>query len=47
LKSRDAKHTKALQPFTSYIVEDERVITGQNPQSTKEAAEKVLQALRK
>jgi putative intracellular protease/amidase len=47
LKSRGAKYTKSLQPFTSYVVEDGRIITGQNPQSTKEVAEKVLQALRK
>lgn len=47
LKSRGAKYTKSLQPFISYVVEDERIITGQKPQSTKEVAEKVLQALRK
>ena len=47
LKSRGSKYTKASQPFTSYVVEDERIITGQNPQLTKEVAEKVLQVLRK
>ena len=46
LKSRGAKYEKASKPFTSYVLEDRRLITGQNPQSTKTLAEKVLQSLR-
>jgi len=46
LKNRGANYKKALIPFTSYVVADGRVITGQNPQSTKEIAEKVLAALK-
>lgn len=46
LNSRGAKCSKAQNAFTSYVVKDGRLITGQNPQSTKEVAENVLQALK-
>jgi putative intracellular protease/amidase len=47
LKEAGAEYKKALIPFVSYTVVDGRVITGQNPQSTQEVAEKVLKALSK
>ena len=47
LKSRGAKYSKAQKPFISYVVDDSMLITGQNPQSTKEVAEKVLQVIKK
>ncbi len=46
LKKAEAKYTKALQPFVSYTRVDGTVITGQNPQSTEEVAEKVLAVLK-
>lgn len=46
LISRGAKYSKAQNAFTSYVVKDGRLITGQNPQSTKEVAENVLEALK-
>jgi len=46
LKIRGANYKKALIAFTSFVKVDGRVITGQNPQSTKEVAEKVLEALK-
>lgn len=46
LKAAGAKYKKALIPFTSYVVEDGRIITGENPQSTKEVGEKLLKALK-
>lgn len=46
LKEAEAKYTKALNPFVSYTRVDGTVVTGQNPQSTKEVAEKVLDVLK-
>ena len=46
LKKTGAKYKKALIPFTSYVIVDGRLITGQNPQSTKEVAEKLLKVLK-
>jgi putative intracellular protease/amidase len=45
LKNRGSNYKSALLPFTSYVISDERIITGQNPQSTKEVAKAVLKAL--
>ncbi|KWH00477.1 thiamine biosynthesis protein ThiJ [Burkholderia cepacia] len=45
LVSRGAHYKKALLPFTSYVVSDDRIITGQNPQSSKEIAEAVVKRL--
>lgn len=42
-----AQYKKALLPFTSYVVTDGRLITGQNPNSSKEVAEVVLANLQK
>lgn len=41
-----AAYSKALLPFTSYVVTDGRLVTGQNPNSSKEVAQEVLAALR-
>lgn len=46
LVGRGANYKKALFPFTSYVVTDDRVITGQNPQSSTEIAEAVVKRLR-
>lgn len=45
LMSRGAHYHKALLPFTSYVVTDDRIITGQNPQSSREIAEAVVKRL--
>lgn len=45
LVSRGARYTKAFLPFTSYVVTDGRIITGQNPQSSKEIGEVVVKRL--
>lgn len=42
LKKRGAVYHKADKPFTSFAVVDERLVTGQNPQSGAAVAEKVL-----
>lgn len=41
-----AHYKKGFFPFTSYVVTDDRIITGQNPQSSKEIAEAVVKRLR-
>ncbi len=45
LIERGAKYKQAFIPFTSYVVSDDRIITGQNPQSSKEIAEAVVKRL--
>lgn len=47
LVKRGAKYVKAEHPFTSFAVVDERLVTGQNPQSGAEVGEKVLAILNK
>ncbi|OCF39937.1 hypothetical protein I317_06248 [Kwoniella heveanensis CBS 569] len=44
-KQRGALYEKALLPFTSNVVVDGRLVTGQNPQSAKATAHMVVQAL--
>lgn len=46
LVERGAKYKRAFFPFTSYVVHDNRIITGQNPQSSKEIAEAVVKRLK-
>lgn len=46
LKARGARYTKALVPFGKHVVEDGRLITGQNPASARGVGEAVAQALR-
>ncbi len=43
LKKRNAKYKKAIIPFVRYIEVDVRLVTGQNPQSTRKVAQKVLE----
>ncbi|AMX19554.1 chaperone protein HchA [Acinetobacter pittii] len=45
LIERGANYKQAFIPFTSYVVSDDRMITGQNPQSSKEIAEAVVKRL--
>lgn len=47
MEADGANYTKALVPFTSYVVTDGRLVTGQNPNSSKEVAVAVLAALEK
>ncbi|WP_120522962.1 type 1 glutamine amidotransferase domain-containing protein [Arthrobacter celericrescens] len=41
MKKRGARYEKARLPFVSYVVADGNLVTGQNPGSAKETAEKV------
>ncbi len=45
LINHGAKYKQGFLPFTSYVVSDDRIITGQNPQSSKEIAEAVVKRL--
>lgn len=45
MKERGALYEKAKLPFVSYAVIDGNLVTGQNPGSAKETAEKVVQTL--
>ena len=46
LKARGAIYEKAAEPWQAFAVEDQRVITGQNPASGGAVAERVLAALK-
>lgn len=46
VKRRGATYSKALIPFTPYVVQDSYLITGQNPFSAKKTAQLVVRALR-
>ena len=45
MKKRGARYEKAKLPFVSYAVTDGRLVTGQNPGSAKETAQKVVALL--
>ncbi|WP_111859360.1 type 1 glutamine amidotransferase domain-containing protein [Acinetobacter sp. CFCC 10889] len=45
LKSKGAKYSEGFLPFTSFVVVDDRIITGQNPQSPREVGEEVVKKL--
>lgn len=45
LKSKGAKYSQGFFPFTSYVIVDDRIITGQNPQSPREVGEEVVKKL--
>ena len=45
MRRRGAIYQKGLVPYTSYVVVDGRLVTGQNPQSAKATAEKVTTLL--
>ncbi|QVM89043.1 type 1 glutamine amidotransferase domain-containing protein [Pseudomonas entomophila] len=46
MRERGARYEKALLPFTSKVVVDGRLVTGQNPQSAKATAQRVEALLR-
>lgn len=46
LNARGARYTKAVMPFGKHVVEDGRLITGQNPASARGVGEAVARALR-
>lgn len=46
LKQRGAKYTLADKPFDTYVIEDGRLVTGQNPGSAKAVADAVVKQLR-
>ena len=46
LKKRGAKYGKASMPFMSHVVEDGRLITGQNPASAAAVGEAVAKKLK-
>ncbi|MDR0242753.1 MAG: hypothetical protein LBJ65_14225 [Burkholderia sp.] len=45
MQQRGARYEKALLPFTSNVVVDGRLVTGQNPQSAKTTAALVVALL--
>ncbi len=45
MKRRGALYERSLLPFTSKVVVDGRLVTGQNPQSAKATAEQVAALL--
>ena len=45
MKKRNALYEKGLIPFTPKAVVDGRLVTGQNPQSAKATAKKVVEVL--
>lgn len=45
LKSKGSKYSQSFLPFTSYVVVDDRIITGQNPQSPREVGKEVVKKL--
>ncbi|MCF2486805.1 type 1 glutamine amidotransferase domain-containing protein [Dyadobacter sp. CY347] len=45
LKERGAHYTKSMIPFMEFIEMDERLITGQNPNSARKVASKALEEL--
>jgi putative intracellular protease/amidase len=46
LQKRGGRYSKAFVPFTSHVVRDGRLITGQNPGSAKAVGEAVVEALK-
>ncbi|GGG98627.1 type 1 glutamine amidotransferase domain-containing protein [Staphylococcus pragensis] len=45
IKKRDAKYSFRRLPFTPYVLVDERIVTGQNPQSPAKVAQEVKKLL--
>lgn len=45
IQQQGAEYEKSLIPFTSHVVVDGRIITGQNPGSSKDVAKEVLHLL--
>ncbi len=46
LQKRGGRYSKAMMPFGSHVVEDGRLITAQNPKSTKNLAHAVVRKLK-
>ncbi|WP_261525650.1 type 1 glutamine amidotransferase domain-containing protein [Burkholderia multivorans] len=46
LQKRGARYTKAAVPFGSHVVEDGRLVTGQNPRSAKDVGKVMVRKLR-
>jgi putative intracellular protease/amidase len=46
LKNRGARYSKSMVPFKSYVVEDGRLITGQNPRSAADVGKAVVKQVR-
>ena len=46
LKRRGAKYHTAMLPFASYVREDGRLVTGQNPASARAVGEAVVAKLK-
>lgn len=46
MQADGAQYSKALLPFTSYVVIDGRIVTGQNPNSSREVALAVLSTMK-
>jgi putative intracellular protease/amidase len=47
MKKRGAEYEKSMLPYTAHVVEDGRLITGQNPKSARGVGEAVVRQLRK
>ena len=47
MKKRGAEYEKAMLPYTAHVVEDGRLVTGQNPKSARGVGEAVVKQLRK
>ena len=47
LKKKMPKYKKGSLPLVSFAVEDGRLVTSQNPNSTKQLAEALVKVLRK
>jgi putative intracellular protease/amidase len=45
LRRRGGRYSKALVPFKAHVVEDDRLITGQNPQSPRPVGKAVVRKL--
>jgi Putative intracellular protease/amidase len=45
LKAKGATYKRGFFPFTSYVIVDDRIITGQNPQSPREVGVEVVKRL--
>lgn len=44
MESKGARYAKGLIPFDSFVITDDRFVTGQNPGSSKEVAQALLKA---
>lgn len=47
MEARGARYEKSLIPFSSFVLTDGRIVTGQNPGSSKEVAQALLAALQR